>query len=64
MGQLLRNPWMKKYYVLKKLKITEEQLNDLVAAYKIIHRRYDATYLKADVMSEYKKMKEIIESRK
>jgi hypothetical protein len=45
----MRNPWMKRYYVLKKLKITEEQLDDLVMKHKIIHRRYDNTYLKADV---------------
>jgi hypothetical protein len=48
---MLRNPWMKKYYVLKKLKITIEQLDDLVAAHKIIHRRYNDTYLRADVIS-------------
>ena len=56
---MLRKPWIKKYYVLKRLKITEEQLNDLVAAHKIIHRRYDDTYLRADVMSIFK-MKETI----
>ena len=56
MGKLLmRNPWMKQYYVLKKLKITEEQLNDLVAKHRIIHRRYDNTYLRSDVESVYKK---------
>jgi hypothetical protein len=52
MGKLLmRNPWMKQYYVLKKLKIAEEQLNDLVAKHKIIHRRYDNTYLRSDVIA-------------
>ena len=55
---MLRNPWMKKYYTLKKLKITEEQLDDLVAKHRIIHRRYDDTYLRADVNAISKEIKE------
>lgn len=50
----MKNPWMKKYYTLKKLGITEEQLDDLVMKHRIIHRRYDDTYLRADVEKESK----------
>jgi hypothetical protein len=53
---------MKQYYVLKKLKITLEELNDLVSKHKIIKRYSDNTYLRSDVNKEMRNARSIISS--
>jgi hypothetical protein len=42
---------------LKKLKITKDQLSELVRSLKIVKRYYDNTYLRSDVESIYKENK-------
>jgi hypothetical protein len=53
----MNNKWMLEHNVLKKLKCSQEELNDLVSKIIIIKRYSNNTYLRSDVERVYKNAK-------